>query len=94
MPEAATVAGQSLEAAHLAGRGSRAVEAVAIHHNTHRRIVGKTIGIVDILVAGETAKYRLTEQPRQQMPGVLAPATFRERRPCQIGQPEGVLKLR
>lgn len=49
--------------------------------------MGEAIGIVDILRAGEPSESRLTEQPCQQMPGILA-ATFHERVPCVVGQPE------
>jgi hypothetical protein len=45
------------EAAHLACRRSLPIEAAAIHHGAHRRIVGQPIGVVDILVAGELAKH-------------------------------------
>lgn len=55
--------------------------------------MGQTIGVVDVLVPGQTAEYRLPQQPSQQMPGVPATAAFRQRAAGQIGQPKGVVQL-
>jgi hypothetical protein len=82
-----------LEATHLAGRSSLTIQSGAIHHGAHRRIVGETLGVVDILIAGEAAEYGLAEQTGQQMAGVLATAALRQRRTGQVGQPERVVEF-
>ena len=45
------------ETAHLAGRGGGTVDAIAIDHGAHRRIMSETIGVVDILIPGEAAEH-------------------------------------
>jgi hypothetical protein len=55
--------------------------------------VGQPIGVVDILVAGQAAEHGLTQQPGQQVTGVLAAAAVRENTPGQIGQAEGVVEF-
>jgi hypothetical protein len=84
---------RGLEAAHLAGGGGALIQPAAIHHRAHRRIVRQTVGIVDILIAGEPAEHRLAEQPYQQMSGVLAAPTFCQHGPGQIGQAECVIQF-
>jgi hypothetical protein len=83
-----------LEPPHLAGRGGPAIQPATVNHGSHRRVMRKAIGVVHILVPGQTAEYRLPQQPSQQMPGVPAPAAFRQRAAGQIGQPEHVVQLR
>ncbi len=82
-----------LKTAHLAGRGGLTIQAGAIHHGTHRGIMSETIGVVHVFIPGETAKHGLAEQPGQHVPGVLAAAAFRQRRPRDVGQPERVVQL-
>ena len=53
----------------------------------------KTIGVVHVLISGETTEHRLPQQPGQQMPCVPATATFRKGTTGQVGQPERVVQL-
>jgi hypothetical protein len=74
------LAGQppGLKPAHLAGRGGGPVETTPIDDGTHRRVMCQTVGIVHILIAGETAKHRLAKQPSQHVARVLATAALRQ----------------
>jgi len=67
-----------LETAHLARRGRAALRRFATDNPAHRRIVAQALGIVHVLVAGETAKHRLPQQPDQCMATVLAGARIGE----------------
>lgn len=49
-----------LEAAHLARRCSTAIQSAAIDHRTHGRIMCQTLGIVEVLIAGQAAEDGLT----------------------------------
>ena len=82
-----------LKTAHLAGRGGLTIQAGAVHHSTHRRIMGETLGIVHVLIPGKAAEHGLAEQAGQHVPGILAAAAFRQRRPRDVGQPERVVQL-
>src|SRR5215469_4456599 len=65
---------------------SAAVEAPAMLHRTQCRIVRQTVGIVHILIAGETSKHCLAEKPPVSKWRVFLPAAaFRERQTRQIG---------
>ena len=59
----------------------------------HDRIAGESVGVVDILVSGQTTEHRLPEQPIELMDGVLACAGVAQCRSRQIRQPECVVKL-
>jgi hypothetical protein len=54
------------------------VSSLAADDPAHRRIVTKTLGIVHILIAGETAEHRLPQQTDQRMAPVLANAGISE----------------
>ncbi len=82
-----------LEAAHLAGRGGAPRNRSVADHPPHRRIVAQPLGVVHILVAGEPAKYRLPQQPNQQMPPVLAGARLRQSPATSYGKTENVVQL-
>jgi len=82
-----------LEAAHLAGGGGAPRNRSATDHPPHRRIVAQSLGVVHILVAGEPAKYRLPQQPDQQMPPVLAGARLRQSLATACGQTKNVVQL-
>jgi hypothetical protein len=53
------------------------VRRVAAGDPAHRRIMAQTFGVVHILVPGEATKYRLSEQPGQCVPTILADACGR-----------------
>ena len=53
----------------------------------------QSVGVVDIFVAGEAAENRLAKQAGQQMAGVLAAPSIRQRLPGEIGQPEGIVEF-
>jgi len=71
-----------LEAAHLTRRGGGVIEAIPIHYGAHCRIVRQAIGVVHVLIAGETAEHGLPKQPGQQVAGVLATAALRQQYTC------------
>ena len=70
------VLGQSqrlgLEPSHLRGRGSLRVNGTAAHDMAHDRIEGQPVGVVDVLISGQSLEHRLPEQPVKTMDGVLA----------------------
>ena len=82
-----------LEAAHLAGRGRRPVDALPADDGAHRRIAGEPLGVVDVLVAGEPAVDRLAQQAEQPVADVLAAPALGEGRCGHRGQAEGVVQL-
>jgi hypothetical protein len=47
---------------------------LAANNPAHRRIMTHALGVIHILVSGKATKYRLSEQPGQCMPTVLASA--------------------
>ena len=53
--------------------------------------MGETFSVVHILISGKAAEHRLTKQAGQYVPGILASAAFRQRRPRDVGQPERVI---
>jgi hypothetical protein len=55
--------------------------------------MGQSVGVVDIFVASEATENRLAKQAGQQMPGVLAAPSIRQRLPGEIGQRKGVVEL-
>ena len=57
------------------------------------RIMGKTFGIVHILIADEAAEHRLAQQASQYVPSVLAAPALRQRRARQIGEAERVVQF-
>jgi hypothetical protein len=84
---------RGLKAGHLTGRSGLTIQPVATDHGAHRRIVRETVSIVHVLIPGQAAEHRLTQRAGQQVPGVHATTTFRQRRASKIGQSEGVIKL-
>jgi hypothetical protein len=53
----------------------------------------QTFGVVDILIAGETAEHRLPQQSNQGMATVLAGARVGEHRAGQRGQSKCVIEF-
>ena len=64
--------GLGLEAADLAGRGGALVSGPAAHHGSHGGIDAQALGVVDILVAGQSAVDRLPEERGEAVLRVLA----------------------
>jgi hypothetical protein len=69
------------------------VRRVAADDPAHRRIMAQTLGVVHILVAGETAEYRLPQQTDQRVATILAGARISEHLTSQRGQAERIVKL-
>jgi hypothetical protein len=82
-----------LEAPHLAGRGTPTHRRMAADHPAHRRIAAQPVGVVHILVAGQTAEYRLPQQPDQQVPSVPAGACLRQSLAAACAQSERVVQF-
>src|SRR5215475_16068154 len=61
-----------LEAPHLTRRSRAPLRRFAADNPAHPRIVAQALGVV--LVSGKATKYRLSEQPGQCMPTILASA--------------------
>jgi hypothetical protein len=55
--------------------------------------MAQPLGVVHILVAGEPAKYRLSEQPDQQVPSVPAGACLRQPFAAACSQTKNVVQL-
>src|SRR5271168_955032 len=98
---------RSARAARFSGRVSHSVskrpiwlaeaaDPVIARSPTTQRIAGsrhKPFGVVHILVAGQPAKYRLPQQPDQQMPAVFARARFRQSLAAACSQAKNVVQL-
>ena len=82
-----------LEATHLARRSRTALRRFAADNPAHRRIVAQALGVVHVLVSGETTKHRLPQQTDQRMATVLAGARIGERLARHRGQPECVVEF-
>ena len=55
--------------------------------------MGETFGVVDVLVTGEAAEHRLTQQAGQQVACVLASTAFRQDTAGQISEAERVIQF-
>src|SRR5271167_322981 len=82
-----------LEAAHLTRRSSTTVQPAAIHHGAHGWIMCQTLGVVDILIAGQAAEHGLTKQTSQQVTGILAAAALRQHRTREIREADRVIQF-
>ncbi len=59
----------------------------------HGRVTPQTVGIVHIIVSGETTKDGLRELPDLTVPPVLAGATVGKNIASHLGKFDGVIKL-
>ena len=53
----------------------------------------KPLGVVHVLIAGETPEHRLPQHPDKRMPAVLAGAGVGEHLARHVGQPERVVEF-
>ncbi len=67
-----------LEATHLAGRGRIALDGLAADDPAHRGITSQPVGVVDVLVSGKPAEYRLAEHANQIMATVPTRAAINQ----------------
>ena len=82
-----------LEPPHLAAGSCRTIEPLTADDGTHRGVVGKSLGVVHVLVAGEPTEHRLAEQTAQVVACVTATAAVEELRDRHVGEPKGVVQL-
>ena len=82
-----------LEPPHLAGRCPAALDRLAADDPAHRGITPEPVGVVDILVAGETPIDGLAKETDDAVPAVPASAAIREHAARQCGQPERVVQF-
>ena len=82
-----------LEPPHLAGRCPAALDRLAADDPAHRGITPEPVGVVDILVAGETPIDGLAKETDDAVPAVPARAAIREHAARQCGQPERVVQF-
>ena len=78
---------------HLAGRCPAALDRLAADDPAHRGITPEPVGVVDILVAGETPIDGLAKETDDAVPAVPASAAIREHAARQCGQPERVVQF-
>jgi hypothetical protein len=60
--------------------------------NSLSRVLG-TLGVVHVFAAGKATKYRLSKQPRQGVPAILACARIGEFLACHRSRPEHVVEF-
>ena len=82
-----------LEPPHLAGRCPAALDRLAADDPAHRGITPEPVGVVDILVAGETAIDGLAKETDDAVPAVPARTAISEHAARQCGQPERVVQF-
>jgi hypothetical protein len=57
----------------------------------HNRIAAKPVGVVNVLVAGETREDRLAQETRETMTTVPTGASVCDQSRCHVGQADGVV---
>ena len=67
-----------LEPAHLTGAGSFPLRALPSHDHSHGWVLGKTLGIVGVVVAGQAAVDGLADQWDQVVADIAASTAFLE----------------
>ena len=82
-----------LEPPHLAGRCPAPLDRLAADDPAHRGITPEPVGVVDILIAGETPIDGLAKKTDDAVPAVPARAAIREHAARQCGQPERVVQF-
>jgi hypothetical protein len=82
-----------LKTAHLAGRGGKAGDRPVADHPAHRWVAAQPLGVVYVLVAGQSPEHRLAQQPCQPMAAILTDACVRESIGARVGQAQRVIQL-
>ncbi len=87
--------GQSLrlEAAHGVGAGGVPVRALPAHDDSHGGVLGKTFGIIGVIVASQAAVNGLSEQRDQVVLDVTSGTAFLEIVGGDGGKVQGIIKL-
>ena len=85
--------GFCLEPSHLRCRGRLRIDRPAAHDLARDWIKGKTVSIIDILIARQPPVDRLPEQPVEPVDGVLASVGFAQRRRREARQPERIIQV-
>jgi hypothetical protein len=82
-----------LEASHLAGRGCLLRCSTTANDPAHRRIAPEPVGVVHVLVSGDTPKHRLSQHADQIVPTVPARASISQSLPRDYHQAEHVIQF-
>jgi hypothetical protein len=82
-----------LEAPHLAAGSRMAFQPLATDDGSHGWIAGEPLGVIDVLVAGEPAEHRLTEQSAQLVADVLAAPAIEQLGDCDLGEPDCIVEF-
>ena len=82
-----------LKAAHLARGGRTLGHSPAPHDPTHARITAKPVGVVDVLVAGQSPKHGLPDLSDQCVTAILAGPGVSENFSGKLGQAEHVIEI-
>ena len=86
--------GLGLEAGDLAGRGRRVVPGPTAHHGAHRGIDAESLGVVEVLVPGQAAVDRLTQQGGRGCAEYSGRSVCRAARSAaECGEVEGVVEF-
>jgi hypothetical protein len=85
--------GLGLEACHLTGGGCRLILGPATDHDPQRGIAAESLGIIDILVAGQPTVERLAQESQEAVLGVLPSARVVQAGRRGAGQCEGVIEF-
>ena len=81
------------EAPHLAGRRRAPMRRLAADDPAHRRVMPKPLGVVYVLIAGESPEDGLPQHPDERMSPVLAGASVGERFARHGGKPKRVVEF-
>ena len=82
-----------LEPAHLAGTGCFPVRAFPADDNSHGRVLGKSVGIIGVVVSCQAAVYGLFQQGDELVADVFAGSTLLEVFIGGVGQAKGVVEF-
>ena len=82
-----------LEAAHLAGRCAAALDGLSADDPPHRRIAPQPVGVVHVLISGETSIDGLTQQSDNVVPAVLARPAVSQDIARQGDEAKGVIEF-
>ena len=63
------------------------------HDDSHGQVLGKTFGIVGVIVAGQTAVDGLSEQRDQVVSDIAAGTAFQEIAGSAMGKAQGIIRF-